>query len=134
MIRMVVTMVTVPGTNEQASANLHQFGSGVTLSREFRELAAFRKGQFWLDVNAVSGTNPTLDAVVQVQDPISQKWFTIVTFAQQTGVTNAVVPITPQVVDIDGTNYRAQFTVGGTATPTVTCSMTCVASCEETIV
>lgn len=131
--KMVHTLVTLPGVNEQAGANLHQFVTvGATLSREYRELAAFRRGQFWLDVTAVSGTNPTMDVVVQEQDPISQKWFTVVTFAQQTGVTPAT-PIAPQTIDLDGCNYRAQFTLGGTAGPTVTCSLTCITSTEEPV-
>jgi len=133
LIRMVQTLVVVPGTNEQAGVNTKQFGLGVTLSREFRELASFARGLFFLDITAVSGTAPTLDAVVQVQDPISQKWQTVVTFAQQNAVTGATTPITAQAIVLDGENYRAQFTVGGSATPLVTCSLAVVMSCEEAI-
>lgn len=132
-VKMVHTFVTVPGTNEQASANTHTFAAGATLTREYRELAAFKRGKFYLDVTAVSGTNPTLDVIVQEQDPISQKWTTVATFPQQTGVTPGT-PLAPIALDLEGTNYRAQFTVGGTASPTVTCSLSCVTSTEEALI
>lgn len=132
MIRQLLTMVTLPNVNEQATANTHQFPSGATLTREYREFASFSRAMFFLDVTAVSGTSPTLDVVVQVQDPISLKWQTVVTFAQQTAVTGTAIAL--QTLVVDGLNYRAQFTVGGTATPTVTCSLVAIVSCEIPVV
>lgn len=131
-VKMVHTLVTVPGTNESAGANTHQFAAGTTTSREYRELASFKRGQFFLDVTAVSGTNPTIDVTIEHQDPISQKWQTLVTFAQQNAVTPAT-PIASQTVDLDGVNFRAKFVVGGTNTPLVTVSLACITSTEEAL-
>lgn len=130
-IKMVQTLVVTPGTNEQSGVNTKQFGLGTTLSREFREFASFSKAMLFLDCVTVSGTNPTLDTSLQVQDPVSQKWQGIATFAQViTG--GATIPY--QTVALDGENYRAQFIVGGTATPTLTISFVAVLGCEEPLI
>lgn len=132
-IKMVQTLVVTPGTNEQSGVNTKQFGLGTTLSREFREFASFSRAILFIDCITVAGTNPTLDTSLQVQDPISQKWQGVATFAQITTGTGAGT-IPAQTILIDGENYRAQFIVGGTATPTLTISFAAVLGCEESII
>lgn len=124
-------MVVLAGANEQSGANLTAFPSGTTLSREYPEINSYKRAIFFLDVTAVSGTSPTLDASIEFRDPISLKWHTLFAFPQQIAVTATV--ITPVTAEIYARYYRAKFVVGGTATPTVTCSLACVASSEEPI-
>lgn len=127
------SLVILPGVNEQSAANTVTIASaGTSNSREYRELASFSRGTFILDVTAASGTSPTLNVTVEGQDPISQKWHTIVTFPQQTAATGGGV-ITPITVNpLTFPNYRAKFVVGGT-TPSFTFSLSCVSVTEESV-
>lgn len=78
-----------------------------------------KEGEFFLDVTAVSGTSPTLNVVIVTKDPISGKWFTLVSFTQATGVTTERKVLTGNL----GADLAATWTIGGTATPTFTFSI-----------
>lgn len=70
-----------------------------------------------LAVTAVTGTTPTLD--LTIQDTVDGvNWFTIATFNQVTGVTNAVQRVTIPFTD----QLRASWVIGGT-TPSFTFSV-----------
>jgi hypothetical protein len=72
-----------------------------------------------LDITAVSGTAPTLDVLIEEYDPASGTYFTIDTFPQQVGVAK----VRRTVTGPHGPFIRASWTLGGTATPTVTCTI-----------
>lgn len=76
-----------------------------------------------LNVTAVSGTNPTLD--VLVEDTLDgTNWNTLVTFTQATGATREVKNLTTQFAP----QIRVSWTIGGTATPTFTFSVVACAT------
>lgn len=130
--KMLVPLTTLPTANEQTGASpLTLTGAGTTTSREYPELGAFSRGLFLLDVSAASGSGPTLDVVVQGYDLLSGKWHPVLTFAQQTAATGSSSVIAAQAADLDYSTYRAQFTVGGSSTPTFTLTLGCIAGCEE---
>jgi hypothetical protein len=74
-----------------------------------------------LDVTAVSGTNPTLDVTVQTSfdNGVTDTWRTLGTFAQKTGVS-------AERKTFSGCDrwVRTQRTIGGTASPSATYSIT----------
>lgn len=72
-----------------------------------------------LDVTAVSGTSPTLDVLIEEFEPASGTYTTIDTFPQQTGVATVRRVITGP----HGPFIRASWTLGGTGSPTVTCTI-----------
>lgn len=70
-----------------------------------------------LDVTANTGTNPTLDLVVQDSVNSTGPWFTLMTFTQVTGSTSNQTIVAAR----SPTRYvRVVGTVGGTATPKFT--------------
>jgi hypothetical protein len=103
-------------------------GTVVTANKNFQPFDI--TGMDWkgillfINVSAVSGTNPTLQVSIQIQDPISQSWIQIpgvitpilsaqglVTLAVGPGVT----PIANQQISAYISNvWRAAVTVGGT--------------------
>jgi hypothetical protein len=131
-IKILVPMTTLVTDNEQTAVVPRTVGTTGT-SREYPELARFARGTFLFDVSAASGTNPTLDVVIQGFNPLSAKWHTVVTFAQQTGATGAGSVIAAQSTTLDFQTYRAQWTVGGTNTPSFTFTLACIAHTEEPI-
>jgi hypothetical protein len=82
------------------------------------KVTQFKEGDFFLDVTAASGTTPTLNVSIVTKDPISGKWFTLVSFTQATGVTTERKPITVNL----GAFLAATWTIGGT-TPSFTFSI-----------
>ncbi len=77
---------------------------------------------FALDVTVVSGTNPTLDVLIQDAPTSSGPWSTLVAITQATAAVNTVaVPTRPPMPFI-----RAVSTIGGTSTPTFTYSLNMV--------
>lgn len=83
------------------------------------KVTQFQEGEFFLDVTAASGTNPTLDVTIVTRDPISLKWFVIATFTQATGVTTERKVLTANL----GAFIAAAWAIGGTDTPTFTFSL-----------
>lgn len=68
----------------------------------------------FLNVSAGSGTNPTLDVVIE-DSPDGVKWHTKESFTQATGITTEAKRITNF-----GKFIRVKRTIGGTDTPTFT--------------
>ena len=128
-LKLTVPMTTLVTDNEQTGV-VPRTATTTGTSREYPELGSYSRGNFMLDVSAASGT-PTLDVVIQGFNPASQKWHTVVTFAQQTGVTGGT-PIAAQAVTLDFITYRAQWTVGG-STPSFTFTIVCIAHTEEPV-
>lgn len=132
-VSIVQSMTVLPGVNEQTGASpMTLTGVQTALTKEYRELSNFKRGTFFLDVSAATGTSPTLDATIEGQDPLSLKWVTVVTFAQQTAANGSgtVDNIAPQTIDLVHSNYRARYVVGGT-TPVFTFTCGVRASTEE---
>jgi len=106
--------------------------SGANNSSKFLAIGA--KGvRLYLDVTAVSGTSPTLDVKVQVYDQLSDTYQDMAgaAFAQATAASSQHLIVYPGVAetanvsvsDVISHAYRIVGTVGGSATPTVTCSV-----------
>jgi len=75
-----------------------------------------------LVVSAASGTNPTLDVVVQ-HSIDGSNWFDLLTFTQRTAAGSELKvasEIQGTTVTAIGDRLRAKWTVGGTNTPTFT--------------
>jgi len=83
--------------------------SGDTSASEF-DVHNYDRAVFFLNVSAVSGTNPTLDVEIQTLDPASGEYFTLVTFTQATGVTKEMKKVTDGL----GRRLRVVWTIGGT--------------------
>lgn len=104
-------------TGNSAAAITNASGNGVLL---------------FLNITAVSGTTPTLDLKVQVQDPVSSLWFDVpgASFAQRTATGTGILCIMPGVVEAANSKvsyplprtYRLAWTIGGT-TPSFTFSV-----------
>lgn len=85
----------------------------------------YRGVRLYLDVSAVSGTSPTLDAKVQTKDPVSGTWVDLpnASFAQKTGAGTDTLVIFPGVTatanrgvsDALDKNWRIDYTIGGTS-------------------
>lgn len=98
------------------------------------ENASGRGVRLFLKVTAVSGTSPTLDVKIQGKDPASGDYFDIsgASFAQQTGTGSVLSLIVypgvaetanESVSDFVARTWKVVSTVGGSNTPTVTCSL-----------
>jgi hypothetical protein len=66
---------------------------------------------FFLDVTAQSGTTPTLDVDIEVQDPVSGKWFVVASFTQ----VGAATPQERILADIREHQIRAAWVITGAA-------------------
>jgi hypothetical protein len=71
-----------------------------------------------LIVTVVSGTNPTLDVILQTTAD-GTNFYTVAAFAQQTDVNTGLAKIFGPL----GDTSRWSWTIGGTATPTFTFSI-----------
>jgi hypothetical protein len=72
---------------------------------------------FFLDVTAVSGTSPTLDLYIDIQDPASGKWINQDKFATVSGTGTWALAL-----PIRGVKYSCRWVLGGT-TPSFTFSV-----------
>jgi hypothetical protein len=89
-------------------------------SSETSDLPSDGPGVLYLDVTAASGTTPTLDIDLEVKDPLSGQWFTLVSLTQATGVTTQ--RLATGLADLADVVFRAVWTIGGT-TPDFTFSL-----------
>ena len=88
----------------------------------------FKEVGIELAITNVSGTNPTLDIVIEHQSgDDTSNWHTLYTFAQKTaiGISSVYIPNATQFGFL--ANLRANCTIGGTGTPTFTFSIILVA-------
>lgn len=124
--------------NDQTKAIVTVFASAArtatTTNSSDQDNDPQQKGvRLFLDITAVSGTSPTLDVKLQVKDPVSAKYEDMAgaAFAQKTGTGQDIITIYPgiaetadeSVSDILGSTWRIVATIGGTATPTFTYSL-----------
>lgn len=83
-----------------------------------------------LNVTASDGTNPTLDAKLQIRDRSQNVWMDVpgAVFTQKTGASSAALYLAPHLVaannsavpiDLTGIDCRMYYTIGG-STPTFT--------------
>lgn len=86
--------------------------SGVGLSQR----VVAQAGAFVLNVTASSGTTPTLDVDITEYDAATGTWNVIDSFTQQVGAVQERRVITA----IYGGTLRAEYTIGGTASPDFT--------------
>ncbi len=70
----------------------------------------------FLDITAVSGTNPTLDLTLKVYNSGAEKWHTLATFDQKTSTGTDVGYIEYAI----GEEMAIFYTLGGTDTPKFT--------------
>jgi len=75
-----------------------------------------------LVVSAVTGTNPTLDVVLETTAD-GTNYYTVGTFAQQTSTQAGLARVFGPL----GATSRWKWTIGGTATPTFTFAITATA-------
>ena len=75
---------------------------------------------FFLNVTAVSGTSPTLNVYIDIQDPISGSWVQQDAFPQVTAPTSLAL-----AESVRSTKYRVRWVVGGTS-PSFTFSVNVV--------
>jgi len=70
----------------------------------------FNEINVFLDVTAVSGTSPTLDVKIVTLDPVSGKWFPLITFDTVTTVDKGMA-----YAQGIGAKIAVEWTIGGTA-------------------
>ena len=63
---------------------------------------------FFINVTAVSGTSPTLNVYIDIQDPISGAWANQYSFPQITAVGLYYQPL-----QVQSTKYRVRWVLGG---------------------
>jgi hypothetical protein len=88
---------------------------------------------FFINVSAVSGTNPTTTITVEGKDVASGTYYTILASAALAGVTTGTLKVYPGMTaaanlvasDVLPATFRVRFTVGGSATPTITATVGC---------
>ena len=98
-------------------------------SADADNLSAFG-GHIVIDVTAITGTTPTLTVSVEGKDPVSGKYYTILTSAAISTVSTTVLRIFPSATasantianDIIPRTFRVTSTLGGT-TPVVTATI-----------
>jgi hypothetical protein len=124
-VKNLVSLVTLPTANEQASATPATVtASG--LSREYPELGSFQRAVLLLEVSAVSGTTPSLTVALEMENPLTLNWVAVSTFAAQTAVSAAPITAT---LELYGLKYRLRWTVTGT-TPSFTFVCGAIAGAE----
>jgi hypothetical protein len=82
------------------------------------DVKKYKEAIFFLDVTAVSGTTPTLDVKIKTKDPVSGKWFDLVTFTQATAVTSEMKTVSGLL----GSQIAVFYEIAGT-TPSFTFSL-----------
>lgn len=73
----------------------------------------------YLDITAVTGTNPTLDLTIKIYDEVSEKWYELADFDQKITTGQDVGYVEYGINDKMALFYE----VGGTNTPTFTCTV-----------
>jgi len=78
-----------------------------------------KEATIFLDITAVSGTNPTLDLILKVYNSGAAKWHTLATFDQKSATGTDVGYIDYGI----GEKMAVYYTIGGTNTPSFTFSI-----------
>jgi hypothetical protein len=66
---------------------------------------------FYVDVTSASGTSPTLDLFVDIQDPLSKKWVNQDKITQTPITTTGTFAL---ALPVRSTKYRVRWVLGGT--------------------
>jgi len=105
---------------------LHPSGAETaTVTGSDVDIEPLKAANFYLDVTAVSGTTPTLDVKIQEKDPVSGKYFDLVSFTQVTAVITQRKNYGSGAGELLGKVIRFVATIGGT-TPSFTFSLSMV--------
>ena len=105
---------------------LHPSGAEIaTVTGSDVDIEPLKAANFYLDVTAVSGTTPTLDVKIQEKDPVSGKYFDLVSFTQVTAVITQRKNYGSGAGELLGKVIRFVATIGGT-TPSFTFSLSMV--------
>ena len=107
---MTIELALAERVAETADTNAGAFDSSL-----FGNLCSF-----FLDVTSQSGTTPTLDVDIEVQDPVSKKWFVVASFTQ----VGAATPTERILADLREAQVRAAWVItGATGTYSFTVGM-----------
>ena len=95
------------------------------------ENAHGKSAHFVIDITAVSGTSPTVTVTVEGFDPASGKYYTIIASTALSALATTTLKVGPGqtaaanlvVNDVMPAKFRVRFTLGGSASPTVTFSV-----------
>lgn len=90
-----------------------------------------RGAVFVVDITALSGTSPTMTVTIEGMDAVSGKYYTILASTALAAVATTVLRVYPGLTasanliasDILPKNFRVRWTIGGTAGPTVTATV-----------
>jgi len=105
---------------------LHPSGAETaTVTGSDVDIEPLKAANFYLDVTAVSGTTPTLDVKIQEKDPVSGKYFDLVSFTQVTAIITQRKNYGSGAGELLGKVIRFVATIGGT-TPSFTFSLSMV--------
>lgn len=80
-----------------------------------------------LNVTAVSGTNPTLDVVIETSIDGGTTWAQVIAFTQKVAAGSQLMALPAGTY---GDQIRARWTIGGTAVPTFTFSVSAFAKAK----
>jgi hypothetical protein len=78
----------------------------------------YKEADLFLNVSAASGGSPTLDVVIETQDPASGVWATLTSFTQKTTTGSELKTISTNL----GYRIAVKYTIGG-STPSFTFSV-----------
>lgn len=86
------------------------------------DAAGFVEANFFIEVTAASGTDPTLDIDIQTWDPIGDTWQTLTSFTQATSTTDEMKIVSCNL----GRKIAIAWTIGGTDTPSFTFTVSAI--------
>ena len=75
-----------------------------------------KEADIYLDITAVSGTNPTLDITIEDYNPKRDNWHTLATFSTKTGTGKDAGRIAENI----GQGMAISYEIGGTNSPSFT--------------
>jgi len=114
------------GVSAVQQTTLHPSGAEIaSVTGSDVDIEPLKAANFYLDVTAVSGTTPTLDVKIQEKDPVSGKYFDLVSFTQVTAVISERKNYGSGVGELLGKIIRFVATISGT-TPSFTFSLSMV--------
>jgi hypothetical protein len=103
-------------------SNVSRTSSSTGTGRQLGAVAAGKSMYAALHVISASGTNPTLDVILQSDDNASFTSATSrITFTQATGRTSQLSSVAGAITD---DYWRVSYTIGGTNTPTFAFAVT----------
>jgi hypothetical protein len=103
----------------------------VTINGGDQDSAAFSNAVFVIDITTLTGTAPTATFTIQGKDPISGKYYNLLTSAVLAATGTTVLRVTPYITgaanvtaqDFIPPIWRINCTQGGTAVTNLTCTV-----------